>query len=329
MRHRTARHPEIPAVVLPLAAALLALASCGPTGPDFSVGFPVFSLQDIDCSSMGAPVSCCFIGSSQDGVFCAGSFLCFVDHDMGFLLDTLSLGYPLNDVGSTADGGYAMAVSDAMLHYVSNDTYYGHDPIPLGQTSPARFLLPRPQGGVAWVVHEDGTVTVVNTLSWTVSGSFSTDVGSATAAALSPDGSAVFVADQSDATVKKLETSGFTTVTECGTSGTVHDMETGPDAVYAAVGCGSEIWLIDLGTGQHYETVPLPATATSVEVTPDGKYVYAGCPGQGIVVVSRDEGSVEATIEGIDVPEDIRVSPDGHRALVCVGSTMDVFVLED
>ena len=312
-----------------LAAFLGAMAAgCGTTGPDLSVDFPAFLLQDIDCSSLGPPVQGCFIGSSQDGVLAAGGYLCFIDHDMGFILDTLGLGYPINDVAATADGGYAMAVSDALFHYASNDTYQSHDPLVLGPSSPAWFLLARPQGGTAWVVHQDGTVTVVNTLSWSVSGSYPTDVSSATAAAAGPDGTAIFVADEYDGIIRKLETSSFTTVAECGTSGVVHDMETGPDGVYAAVGCGSEAWVIDFGTGQHDDTIYLPEAATSIEPTPDGEYVFAGCPGYGIAVVNR-EGRVEAGLLDYGVPDDIRISSDGHRGLLCVGSTLQAFFLQD
>lgn len=309
---------------------LLVPEACGPTGPNLDVDFPVFALQDIDCSAMGGPTACDFIGSAQDGIFIAGSHLCFVDHDMGYVLAAVDVGYPLNDVAATADGGYAIAVSDALFHYVSNDTYAGHEPLALGVSSPAVFLLARPQGGSAYVIHQDGSVTVINTLSWTVSENHPTDVVSPEAAAISSDGTAVFVADASDGTIKKLETTSFGTVSECGTGGSVFDMEPGPDdRIYAAVGCANEVWIIDVGTGQHYDTVNLPGTAVSAEVTPDGLYVFAGCPGYGMVVVDTADGSVEATIADYGVPDDMGISPNGHRALLCVESALEVYVLQD
>ena len=323
---RSQRRPGIPG----LALFVLISIACSPAGPEFDVDFPIFLLQDIDCSSMGVPRACDFIGSPEDALIAAGGYLCFVDHGLGYVLAAVDLGYPLTDLAATADGGYALAVSDALFHYVSNDTYSQHTPLVLGPSSPAMFLLARPQGGSAYVIHSDGSVTLVNTLSWTVSGNWPTDVDLPEAAAISSDGSAIFVADASDATIRKLETGSFTTVAECDAGGTVFDMCSGPgSSIYVAVGCAHEIWTVDVGTGQHDDTIDLPETATSVAVTPSEDFVFAGIPGYGLVVVRVEDESVEATLGDFGVPDDMSISPNGHRAILCVESALAAYMLED
>ncbi len=304
--------------------ALLLAQGCGTTGPSFTVEFPFFYLQDVDCEN--APTVCAFMSDGGDGLACAGSDLYFLDHGQGYVRAKVDLGAPLSCCTASSEGGYAAAASGLQLFYVSDETYAEHDPVLL--PAPASFLLTKPYGTVIHVICADGSISTVSTVgTWSHVSNVPTGVGQPSAAAITADGSMIFVADAADSTIKALDPSGFGTLAEAYVGCPVADMCTSPaGGAFAAPSDLSEVWHLDQSTGLHDFSVSLPGTPGCVAVTPDAQYIFAGCTGQGIVVVDM-QGEIQAQNESYGQPSDIAVSGDGQRALYCAPDLMKLLMV--
>ena len=309
---------------LTAAAVVLLAQGCGTTGPSFTVDFPFFYLQDVDCED--APTACTFISSGGDGLACAGSDLYFLDHGQGYVLAKVDLGAPLSCCAASSEGGYAAAASGQQFFYVSDETYLEHDPVLL--SAPASFMLTKPYGTVIYVVCADGSVSTVSTVgTWYETSNDPTGVEQPSAAAITADGSMIFVADAADSTIKALDPDGFGTLAEAYVGSPVADMCPSPaGGVFAAPSDLYEVWHLDQSTGLHDFSVSLPGTPECVAVTPDAQYVFAGCTGQGIVVVGM-QGEIQAQNESYGQPSDIAVSGDGQRALYCAPDLMKLLMV--
>ncbi|OPL20126.1 MAG: hypothetical protein AVO35_01345 [Candidatus Aegiribacteria sp. MLS_C] len=303
---------------LTLSSVMILPLGCGVTGPDMSVDFPFYFLQDVSTATL--PMHCCYLGSGDDGVAASDSVY-FIDYQQGYCLAKVGVqGYSVEDVAATAEGGYAMALCGNLLFYISDGTYVVHDPVPLG--SYGRFLLTDPVGG-SWHVYSvgaDGTITTINTQSWdVVAVDDPPDLEDPVAAAISAGGTAIFVADGSDDTIRKISTGDLgTVVAECHVPGGVADMYAGAgNLVYAAADSLSEIWAVDTGSCQPYETYDISSPALAVAVTPDGGYIYIAHQSGGLTVISAENGEVEASSSSYGTVYDMAVNGSGSRTLIC------------
>ncbi|MEN8209353.1 MAG: hypothetical protein ABFR50_08880 [Candidatus Fermentibacteria bacterium] len=303
-----------------LAAAVMVLSEtgCGITSPVISADFPFYFLQDITVPT--TPFNCCYLKDGGDGIAAADS-LYFVDYENGYCLARVYLeGYTVEDVGATAEGGYALALCGNLLFYVSNNTYIVHSPVVL--SSYGRFILTEPAGG-SWHLYSvgaNGTITTVNSQSWDVTAVDSVSgLLDPVAAAITADGTAIFIADGYDDTIKKVSTGDFSTVaTEIQVPGGVNDLYAGSGSlIYAAPDSLSEIWGIDTGTGQHYSTYPIYSPAIAVAVTPDGHYLFVAYENSGVSVINTQNNDVEATTSSYGTVYDIAINANGNRSLLC------------
>lgn len=301
------------------AALLSAFTGCGTTGPDFTLDFPFYFLQDISTSTL--PFRCAYLREGDDAIASTTDSLYFVDYQQGYCLARVGLeGYFIEDVGATADGGYALALCGNLLFYVSDGTYVVHDPVVLA--SYGRFVLTAPLGGNwhVYAVCADGSIATVNSQSWdVVAYDQVTGLSDPVAAVITADGSAIFVADGADDTVKKISTGDLSTVAaECHVPGGVADLYAGPGSlVYAAPDSIAAIWGIDTGTGLHYSTRETAGPARSVAVTPDQKYIFVAYATGGIAVINAQEGTVEASSASYGTVYDIAINGSGSRAILC------------
>ena len=298
--------------------AILSGTGCGITNPDFSAHFPFYLLQDISLSSV--PYSCCYLKEGGDGI-AATDTLYFIDYEIGYCLARVDLqGYTVEDVGATAEGGYALALCGNLLFYVSNSTYIVHNPVAL--SSYGRFILTAPAGG-SWHLYSigaNGTITTINSQSWDVTAIDSVmGLQEPVAAAITADGSIIFIADGNDNTIKKVFITDLSTVVaECAVPGGINDLYAGPgNLIYAAPDSLNEIWGIDTGTGQHYSTYPISSPAISVAVTPDDHYIYVGYKGSGVSVINAQNNDVEVTSSNYGTVYDIAINGNGNRAMLC------------
>jgi len=308
------------AAVFSLCAAALILSGtgCGISGPEISIDFPFYFLQDVSLSTV--PYHCCYLKDGGDGVAAADS-LYFIDYTNGYCLARVDVqGYTIEDVGATAEGGYALALCGNLLFYVSNNTYVVHSPVALA--SYGRFILTDPLGG-SWHLYSigaDGSITTINSQSWDITAVDSVaGLQDPVAAAITADGTVIFIADGFDNTIKKISTGNLSDViAECEVPGGVNDLYSGPgNLIYAAPDSLSQIWGIDKGTGQHYSTYPISSPAISVAVTPDDHYIYAGHEGSGITVINAQNENIEATSSSYGRVDDIAINTSGYRALLC------------
>ncbi len=301
-----------------VAVMFLSGTGCGITSPDFSADFPFYFLQDITVP--GVPRSCSYLRDGGDGIAAVDS-LYFVDYENGYCLARVYLeGYSVEDVGATAEGGYALALCGNLLFYVSNSTYIVHNPVSL--SSYGRFILTEPVGGNWHIfsVGANGTIITINSQSWDVTAVDSVSgLQDPVAAAITADGSAIFIADGYDNTIKKISTGNLSTVvTECAVPGGINDLYAGSgNLVYAAPDSLSEIWGIDTGTGQRYSTYPISSPAIAVAVTPDDHYIFVAHKSSGVSVINAQNNDVEATTSGHGTVYDIAINPNGNRSLLC------------
>ena len=311
-------------VLLPVLSVMV-LVGCDPASPSFYYDYPISYLQNI--STSGTPVACDFFGTAGDGLAGSGTHLYFIDSDVGYVLADIDLGQPINDVTTTAEGGFGVAVCSTLLYYVSNDTYVVHNAVVLPVDG--IFVVTKPQSNTLYVIGSDGTVVEVETINWTVSATHTTGLTSPAAAAVSSDGQALFVADGADNTVKKLSTSSFEIQAECPVEGGVADLYAGSgSSIWAAPAQKSELWTINLGSGLHDGTYQLPSYPVSVAVMSSGLYVFAGCPGYGTVVIDTQTGDTEMTVSDYGTPDDIAILGSGDRSLLCVAERFEVYVLQ-
>ncbi len=307
------------------AVMVLSGTGCGITSPVISANFPFYFLQDITVP--GIPLSCCYLKEGEDGIAAVDS-LYFVDYENGYCLARVYLeGYPVEDVGATAEGGYALALCGNLLFYVSNNTYMVHSPVAL--SSYGRFILTEPVGG-SWHLYSvgaNGTIITINSQSWDVTAVDSVaGLQNPVAAAITADGSAIFVADGYDNVIKKISTGDLSTVVaECAVPGGINDLYAGSgNLVYAATDSLSEIWGIDTGTGQRYSTYQISSPAIAVAVTPDDHYLFVAHKSSGVSVINTQNNDVEATTSGYGTVYDIAINPNGNRALL--GSNLDKII---
>ncbi|NOQ21501.1 MAG: hypothetical protein GQ565_02465 [Candidatus Aegiribacteria sp.] len=304
--------------VLAVAVMVLSETGCGITSPVFSTDFPFYFLQDITVPT--TPLHCCYLKDGGDGIAAVDS-LYFIDYENGYCLARVYLeGYTVEDVGATAEGGYALALCGNLLFYVSNSTYIVHSPVAL--SSYGRFILTEPTGG-SWHLYSvgaNGTITTINSQSWDVTAVNSVSgLQDPVAAAITADGTAIFIADGYDNTIKKISTGDLSAVvTECAVPGGINDLYAGSgNLVYAAPDSLNVIWGIDTGTGQHYSTYPISSPAVAVAVTPDDHYLFVAHKSSGVSVINTQNNDVEATTSGYGTVYDIAVNPNGNRSLLC------------
>ena len=307
--------------IMVLTIIALVVAGCDPAGPSINSEFPAFMLQVVDTG--GPPTACDFLGGDGDALAAAGSYLYFVDRDAGYIRAEVPLGVPILDVGSSPEGGYALAICGTVLKVVSNDVYTVHQQVILPEVG--SFIVPRHSSIIIFVVCADGTLVKVETVGWTITKSGSTDATDPVAAAIGTGGDYIFIAD-SDGKIYKISTSDFSTVAETTVDGGVNGMCSTPlNEVFVSPGGKNEVWAIDCGTGQHSRTFSVPYPATALAVTSNGKYFYATVPGHGFAIVNTVDNTVEAVISNYGDPVDIAINNQITRALLC---SSDLFVLE-
>ncbi len=308
-----------------LALSILVLIGCDSTGPSFSNDYPIYYLMNIDTS--GAPVACTFFGTNGDGIAGAGTHLYFIDRDAGYVRADKDLGQPINDVTTTAEGGFGVAVCGGLLYYVSNETYVVHNAVVLPVDGV--LVVTKPQANTLYVIGYNGMIVEIETVLWTVAATHPSVISFPVAAVISADGQALFVADGSDNTVKKLSTSSFEVLAECEVEGGIADLYAGSgSSIYVAPAGKSEIWTINTGTGLHDGTYQVPGYPVSVAVMADGRYIFAGCTNYGTVVVNTQTGEQEVTLSDYGVPNDIALLGEGSRSMLCVDSRQEIYVLQ-
>jgi YVTN family beta-propeller protein len=183
----------------------------------------------------------------------------------------------------------------------------------LGPVSPARaagtlLYVPDPSANM---------VSVVDTSSDTVTATI--PVGSRPYdAAVTPDGSQVFVANQGDGTVSVISTATDAVTATIKVLGGVRSVAIDPAGRYAYV-VSPAFWLtkIDIATGTATGRTPVGIQPVSLAVSPDGSTVYVGTLGSSVTAVSTATMTVSKVIPGAGGDSwDMVMSPDGSQLYI-------------
>jgi YVTN family beta-propeller protein len=149
--------------------------------------------------------------------------------------------------------------------------------------------------------------------------------------AVSPDGSHVYVANNSGDSVSVINTSNNTVVaTVTGLSGPAA-VAVSPDGsrVYVTNQGGNSVSVINTSDNTVVATVTVGSNPSGVEVSPDGSRVYVANNGGGSVsVINTSNNTVVATVTGLLYPNSAAVSPDGSRVYVTNNDGSSVSVID-
>jgi YVTN family beta-propeller protein len=130
--------------------------------------------------------------------------------------------------------------------------------------------------------------------------------------------SRIYVSDESNGRVLEIDPASNQIVRTLATGGAPKDLGVSREGrrLYIADETGSiQVW--DLRTGQPVVTIPLPAGAFGLAVSPDGKQVYAGMPyGAAVVVLETQTNTIVNTIPTGGMPRKIAFDPTGATAIV-------------
>lgn len=219
-------------------------------------------------------------------------------------------------------------------------------PIPVGQNPEG--VTVSPNGSRVYVVNwctgtpsnctGNGTVSVINTATNAV---FATvPVGhNATGAAVSPDGSRVYVTNYSDNTVSVIDTATNSVVATIPVGSLPFGIAVSPDGrrIYIAnhVSNGT-ISVIDTATDDVVATVPVGSQPDDVVVSPDGSRVYVSnycettsCNNGSVSVIDTATNNVVATIPVGLYPYSLAVTPDGSRIYVAINQNNGIVPVID
>lgn len=197
----------------------------------------------------------------------------------------------------------------------------------LGPASPARaagtlLYVPDPSANM---------VSVVDTSSDTVTATI--PVGSQPHdAAVTPDGSQVFVANQGDGTVSVISTATDAVTATITVFGGAWSVAIDPAGQYAyVISPGDLLTKIDIATDTVTGRAPVAVQPRSLAVSPDGSTVYVGTIfGSSVIAVSTATMTVSKVIPGAGGRSfDMVMSPDGSQLYIAdsigvTSATVDV-----
>jgi YVTN family beta-propeller protein len=169
----------------------------------------------------------------------------------------------------------------------------------------------------------DHNVAVIDTATNTVIATIPIPTGYATHVGVHPDGSRVYVGDQSS-TVYVIDANANTVIASIGVGAFVGEITVSPwgEYAYAANINGNSVSVIDTATNTVVATVPagpgcLYCGPVSVAVHPAGTYVYAPSDGDSLVhVIRASDNTAVASAPTGNFPIHAAVDPDGSSLYV-------------
>ncbi|RDV44945.1 hypothetical protein DOE76_09395 [Leifsonia sp. ku-ls] len=184
-----------------------------------------------------------------------------------------------------------------------------------------------PDGSRLYTAHQGGAVDVVDTATGAVLAT-ATPSSSAYGVAVSPDGTRLYVSDFQGSQVLVLDASTLAEIAPRITAGPSPRLLTiKPDGTRAYVadqgapvsGQPGSVAVLDLTTNSFVTSIGTGGLGTwAVQVSPDGKHVYASNPSSdSISVIDTATNRVSGIIRpGLATPYQVKFTPDGTRAYV-------------
>jgi gliding motility-associated-like protein len=176
---------------------------------------------------------------------------------------------------------------------------------------------------------DDGTVSVINTATNTVTATVAVGNGP-DAVSASPDGNKVYVANYSDNSVSVINTATNTVIATVVVGNGPIGVEVSADnsKVYVANWNSNSVSVINTATNTVIATVAVGISPCGVSVSPDGSKVYViNFSSNNVSIINTATNTVIATVAAGNFPQDVCVSPDGSRIYVTNYNSNSVSVI--
>jgi gliding motility-associated-like protein len=175
-------------------------------------------------------------------------------------------------------------------------------------------------GGFAYITNpNNGTISVINTLTKNVVSVISYNGWGPWGIAVSPDGSRVYVSDPNNNFVYGINSTTNAQVTAYHLIDAPRGIAVSPDGsrIYVTDEFTNNVVVVNTLTNVTLTTIPVGTSPLGVAVSPDGSRVYVANQGsQTVSVINTLTNSVVSTIPLGMQPNGIVVSPDGSRVYV-------------
>ncbi|MFI9330432.1 cytochrome D1 domain-containing protein [Kitasatospora sp. NPDC052868] len=188
-----------------------------------------------------------------------------------------------------------------------------------------------PDGGRAIVTSQSsGTVSVLDTATGTVAGTFTAGTGSY-AVAWAPDGRHAYLTHHLDGTVSVLDTATNAVTATVPVGAEPFGVAVARDGAHVYVGNAGDgtVSVLDTATNVVTATVPVGAEPHGLVVAPDGAHLYVAASGaQAVSVVDTASNTVSATIAVGHGVFGLALSSDGSRLWTANGGDNTLSVLD-
>lgn len=288
--------------------------------------FPTVVDVSIPFEDIGIP-SICICTNTQDlALIAADQNLAVLDIVNCEVVAVLNIGVEIKDLGDSDVSGYEYVLTDSMLYPVDLTGHQLENPINVGAGS--EYLSVSNINNVAWIVHDDDSLTMVDLLSLAVKDVSYLPFSECQGIVASPDGNAIFLADGSRDVIVAFDTETGTEIGCCSVPGDVIDLFPGPQGFVCAIVEGSnELWFIRSDNCSLYRMITFPVTPVAAASMPNGCYAYASCTAIGLIIVS-ESGQPEFKSMEFGIPVSIDIDSKGYRAVICSPDNEAVYILK-
>ncbi|MGW3230572.1 YVTN family beta-propeller repeat protein [Kitasatospora sp. NPDC001095] len=188
-----------------------------------------------------------------------------------------------------------------------------------------------PDGGHAYVTSQSsGAVSVLDTASNTVSGTFTAGTGSY-AVAVSPDGHRAYLTHHLDNTVSVVDTATDTVTATVPVGAQPWGLALSPDGsrAYVSNAAAGTVSVLDTSSATVTATVPVGAEPHGLALSADGTRLYVAASGaKAVTVVDTAAGTVSGTVPVGHSAFGLALSPDGTRLWAADGDDATAAVID-
>jgi YVTN family beta-propeller protein len=178
------------------------------------------------------------------------------------------------------------------------------------------------------VVGGRGRVKIVDPAAGRVTGQVE-GIGDSRDIAVSPDGSAMYVASFSDDQVVRLDPRTLTVTGRGGVAGRPAAVAVSPDGTRLYVGAlrSAEVVVLDAGAMTHLATIPVGVRPRRLAADPHGVFVYAACADGNVAVINALNRRLAHAARPARFEGGIAVSPDDGALCYLVDPDSDSLLL--
>jgi len=185
--------------------------------------------------------------------------------------------------------------------------------------------------GFAYITNpNNGTISVINTVTKNIVSIISIGTGSPWGVAVSSDGTRVYTSDLNYDAIHVLDSKTNSIISTINIAGAPRGIAVSPDGarVYVTNEFTSNVAVVNTVTNTVIKTIPVGSSPLGIAVSPDGNKVYVANQGtQTISVISTSTNTVVSTISLNMQPNGIVVSPDGSQVYVSANNPRSAVII--